>query len=404
MHSLELEFALANGTGQLVGMQRALVFGRLGAEVARRQRQRGIDHGLVILVAQHVHHERHTTLREILAQARRQHIGALLVVAAVDNHRGIVAHHFEAALPHRGLETRLNGLIGNLEPTSAQHARNFDGHHGIIRLVGTRKLQAHIGEAVVGKHLVQTFRMRMNATEARHTHRCAHLASTLHDNGLGFGLLFVAHHGNAGLDDAGFFVRDFGDGVAKHVRVVERDRGNGAHLGHDDIRGVEPAAQAHLEHHRRAADLRKVQQRRRRDKLERRGLLVHPLGRFAHLERHSEQIFIGNIFAIHLNALIEAQHIRRSKQTNLVARRLQNARGERARRPLAVRACHMHDAQAILRAAQALEQLFRTMQPQANVAPRALLQVHFRVEFFSHASSLDNGSLTAALYSSDFLY
>lgn len=34
---------------------------------------------------------------------------------------------------------------------------------------------------------------------------------------------------------------------------------------------------------------------------------------------------------------------------------------------------------------QALEQLFRTMQAQANVTPRALLQVHFRVEFFSHA-------------------
>ena len=232
---------------------------------------------------------------------------------------------------------------------------------------------------------MQAFRVRMNATEARHTHRCAHLASTLHDNGLGFRLLLVAHHGNAGLDDAGLFVRNFGDGVAKHVRVVKSNRGNGAHLGHDDIRGVESAAQAHLEHHRCAADLRKVQQRRRRDKLERCGLLVHLLGRFAHLERHSEQIFIGNIFAVHLNALIEAQHIRRSKQANLVARRLQNARGERARRPLAVRACHMHDAQAILRAAQALEQLFRTMQPQTNVAPRALLQVHFRVEFFSHA-------------------
>ena len=104
---------------------------------------------------------------------------------------------------------------------------------------------------------MQTFRMRMNATEARHTHRCAHLASALHNNGLSFGLLLVAHHGNAGFDDAGLFVRDFGDGVAKHVRVIKSDRGDGAHLGHDDIRGVEPAAQANLEHHRRASDLRK---------------------------------------------------------------------------------------------------------------------------------------------------
>ena len=150
--------------------------------------------------------------------------------------------------------------ISNPRPRSS--AGDFDGHHGIVRLVGARKLQAHIGEAVVGKHLVQTFRMRMNATEARHTHRCAHLASALHNNGLGFGLLLVAHHGNASLDDAGFFVRDFGDGIAKHVRVVKRDRGDGARLGHDDIRGVEPAAQAHLEHHRCAVDLRKVQQRR----------------------------------------------------------------------------------------------------------------------------------------------
>ena len=306
-------------------------------------------------------------------------------MAAVDNHRGIIAHHLEATLPHRGLEARLNGLVGNFEPTSTQHARNFNSHHGVVRLIGARELQVHIGEAIVRKHLVQAFRMRMNATKARHAHRCAHLAGTLHDNGLGFGLLLVAHHGNTGFDDAGLLVCDFGDGVAKHMRVVKRDRSNGAHLGRDDIRGVEPAAQTHLKHHGRAADLRKTQQRRRRDELERRGLLVHLLGRFAHLKRHSKQVFVGNIFAVHLNAFIETQHIRRGEQANLIARRLQNARGERARRPLAVRACHMHDAQAVLRAAQALEQLFRTMQAQANVTPRALLQVHFRVEFFSHA-------------------
>ena len=31
--------------------------------------------------------------------------------------------------------------------TSAQHAGNFDGHHSVVRLVGARELQAHIGKA-----------------------------------------------------------------------------------------------------------------------------------------------------------------------------------------------------------------------------------------------------------------
>ena len=101
---------------------------------------------------------------------------------------------------------------------------------------------------------------------------------------------------------------------------------------------------------------------------------------------------------------MEGLHVGAREKPRLETGLRKNRRRKGAGRPLAVRACHMHDAQAILRAAQTLEQLFRTMQPQANVAPCALLQVHFRVEFFSHVPSLDNGSLTAALYSSTFLY
>ena len=114
-----------------------------------------------------------------------------------------------------------------------------------------------------------------------------------------------------------FFVRDFGDGIAKHMRwsraieVMAHTSGTTTFV--ESSLPPRPTSSTTAVHPTCA----KCSSAAAVISLERRGLLVHPFGRFAHLERHSEQIFIGNIFAVHLNALIEAQNMRRSEQANL---------------------------------------------------------------------------------------
>ncbi len=48
------------------------------------------------------------------------------------------------------------------------------------------------------------------------------------------------------LDDAGFFAGDLLDGMAEKIFVVEIDRRDDGDFGHDDVGGVEAAAQANF--------------------------------------------------------------------------------------------------------------------------------------------------------------
>jgi hypothetical protein len=56
-------------------------------------------------------------------------------------------------------------------------------------------------------------------------------------------------HRHAGLDDAGFFRRDFFQRVAEPLLVVERDVGDDAGQRRDDVGRVEPSAEAGFPDH-----------------------------------------------------------------------------------------------------------------------------------------------------------
>ncbi len=67
------------------------------------------------------------------------------------------------------------------------------------------------------------------------------------DDLVGFGVLREGDERAVRAEDAGFLAGDVGDGGAEVVHVVERDVGDDAELGRDDVGGVEAAAEAYFE-------------------------------------------------------------------------------------------------------------------------------------------------------------
>ncbi len=193
------------------------------------------------------------------------------------------------------------------------------------------------------------------------------------------------HHRRARLDDAGLFGGDLGRGVPEPGRVVEPDAADNGYVGRiDGVRGIQPPAQAHFQHHDIAFHLGKVQQRHRGHQLEFRGVVTgfhrYRFGLLAHGERDAAQIVGGNVLAVYADTLLEALDVGAREPARRVAGLFEDARQIRARAALAVRPGNMDEAQRILRAAQAVEQVADAVEPQPRGLPTRLVDVGDGVE------------------------
>ncbi len=63
---------------------------------------------------------------------------------------------------------------------------------------------------------------------------------------------------DAGLDDSGFFARDQGQGIAKDCHVIVGKRCDHRNARRDNIGGIQPPAQSHLDDRRVRFLLRKI--------------------------------------------------------------------------------------------------------------------------------------------------
>src|SRR5579883_933296 len=75
----------------------------------------------------------------------------------------------------------------------------------------------------------------------------AELENRVADDVVGFRGLGEGHDGGAGTDDAGLLPGNLGHGVAQKFLVVQRDVGDNADAGLDDVGGVKAAAHADFE-------------------------------------------------------------------------------------------------------------------------------------------------------------
>ena len=211
------------------------------------------------------------------------------------------------------------------------------------------------------------------------------------------GLLRPGHHRRARLDDAGFFGSNPGNGRAEPSGVVEPDAAYDRDVRRiNDVRGVEPAAQTYFQYHNLASDLGKVRKRYSGHQLELRGVVTgfhrYPLCMFAHLKRDAPQVVKRNVLPVNADALLEALNVGAGKPSRLIAGGLQDARKVSSRAALAVRAGDVHEAQRILRTAQALEQVANAVEPQTRGLPARVVDVGDRVERFGIERLAGGGS------------
>ena len=177
-----------------------------------------------------------------------------------------------------------------------------------------------------------------------------------------------AHGRRAGLDDRSLFACDLRDGIAQHLHVVERDRGDHADLGGPDHIGrVAPAAKPGFEHDNIALLFDEIQKSKRSrelkraDRLTRRQLYAfarnrHPLGK-------AGQVGVRDHHAVHPDALIKLHEIGRGVQPHAQPRRAQRGRDHARGRALAVCARQMDELQPVLRIAQRRAQRTDAVQP-----------------------------------------
>ena len=135
-----------------------------------------------------------------------------------------------------------------------------------------------------------------------------------------------------GAEDAGLFAGDLGDGVAEVVLVVERDVGDDGEEGVDDVGGVETAAQADFEDgdvDRACASLEpfsgEVEEGERGEDLEEAGGMGQiagfdeAAGGLVDLEVEAGEVVVGDLDAVDLDALVDADEVGRGVEAGAVA-------------------------------------------------------------------------------------
>ena len=172
-------------------------------------------------------------------------------------------------------------------------------------------------------------------------------------------LLPPQHDGHAGLHNPRLFQRDLLDRVAEELHVIHAHLGDDADRRGDDIRRVEPPAEADLDHRDIDLFLREAAKRERRAQFELGDLhavLLAGLHRGPYTFHQRGQLIARNRFAVDADALVVYLDIRRGIQPGLVSRRAEHALDHRAAGALAVRSGDVHHGQLFLRIAEPAHQ------------------------------------------------
>ena len=107
-------------------------------------------------------------------------------------------------------------------------------------------------------------------------HGAARMAAGIGDDLFHVPALVIQHGVAAGLDDARLLSGDLGVGVPQLLHMLQADVGDHRHLRRGDhIGGVQPSAQAHLQHHQVTLGLPEIEHAQGGHQLELGGGVVH---------------------------------------------------------------------------------------------------------------------------------
>ena len=174
-------------------------------------------------------------------------------------------------------------------------------------------------------------------------------------------------HRHAGLDDAGFFRRDFCQCVAQPLLVVKRDVGDDAGEWRDDVCRIQPSAEAGFPNYQsRIFAPRKISAPCTVMTSKKVGWWSAEncwSSGWISATRRTTFIFRDQL-SVDLNPLAKRNQMRRSEQTDPQAGRAVNALQHGARRTFAVRASDVNETEFLLRIAGQRGKLERVFQPE----------------------------------------
>ncbi len=179
---------------------------------------------------------------------------------------------------------------------------------------------------------------------------------------------------------------DRGAGRAENLGVLEPDVGHDGDLAVDDVGGIEPAAEAHLDHRPADAGLAKDDEGRERQEIEPGGLRRgRPLasGGLVGVERTGQpagQRLRIDVSALETYALGHALDMGRAVAADAQARASQRRLDQRRDRALALGARDMNRAEGLLRIAEPRGEIARGLEPDPHAVAGPALPVGQRVE------------------------
>jgi len=169
--------------------------------------------------------------------------------------------HLEPPGPFDGGQTALHVSHGQAGEVTAGPLQRRQSHGGVERLVLARqadderraggnepRFRAAAGDkALAGRATVVAASDLVGPIAADNGQRRAALGGDPFQGGQGLRLLGRRDDRHAGLDDAPLLESDLGQRVAQQLGVVEAQAGDDRHQRRQDVRRVQPAAQANLD-------------------------------------------------------------------------------------------------------------------------------------------------------------
>ena len=298
-----------------------------------------------VLVAEHAGQDCQLPAGKIVPNVLDERLNALRVVSAIDDEHRVLAHQLKSARPAHRLDALADLLVRDLPAALLKHARRGQRNGGIVELVLAEKRQTQGVKTLPVKDLtLERVREQMQRVEIRLVQRRIQRLAAFLEHRLDRRTLTVEHCVAAGLDDTGLGAGDLLQRVAQHFGVVETDvADHGSLRRRDDVRRVELAAHADLADNDVALVAGEILKADGCDHLKLGRALEDGFREWLYILGQLADIRIGDLFAVDLNALVEADEIRRGVQTGLVARLAQDGGDHRAGRALAVGAGHMDE-------------------------------------------------------------
>ena len=322
-------------------------------------------HAVEILIAQNAGEDRQLAALEIVVNILHERLNALRVVPAVDDEKRFFAHELEASRPLHRLKPRAHGLVREVPALGLERVHCRENDRRVVELVLAEKRKLQVLESSAGEDLAgKTVRLEPDGIKVRLVKRRADLLAAFFKDRLDGRLLPVDDSVAAGLDDPGLCRCDFLQRVAQNLGVVETNVAqNGSFGRQDDVRRVKFAAHADLADHDVAFFALEVFKAQRRDHLKLGRLLENRVRHGLNILGQFADGLVGDLLAVYLNALVEAENVGGRVETCFIARGLKDRGQHRAGRALAVRARDMDKFAGALRVPHFIEQRFDALEP-----------------------------------------